>query len=313
MRGFWNRLVYLTILCCMSPLLCGSLVVLCENPSIVTVYFFDVGQGDSILIDTNGSDVLIDGGPRKADAALMSYLEELNVSRIDIVVATHPHEDHIGGLVTVLNSSIVVNTVLYNGEEETTQVYLNFISLAQDKITLAERGQVYILDVNVNFTILNPIQPLEFDEPNSNSIVLKLQVENVAFLFTGDATFETEESIMDAGLNLESQVLKVAHHGSKYATSTEFLEAVNPTYAVISAGLNNSYGHPHNETIQRLVNKGVTIYGTHVSGTIIMSTDGQIIQVYGNPTPISEFSLNMILCLMLASTILIFSLRKTFC
>ncbi|MEM2953064.1 MAG: ComEC/Rec2 family competence protein [Candidatus Bathyarchaeia archaeon] len=304
-RRLRNRLTFSAVLCCVFLSL-TNMTFSYENSTLATVYFFDVGQGDSIFIDTNGLDVLIDGGPHSAGATLMSYLNGLHVSRIDVVVATHPHEDHIGGLITVLGSSIIVSTVLYNGEVTTTQVYSDFIGLAQGKIEIAERGQVYVLDANVNFTVLSPTQPLEFNDVNSNSIVLRLQLGNVAFLFTGDATFEAEDSMMSAGLNLESQVLKVAHHGSKYATSTEFLNRVNPTYAVISAGLDNPYGHPHNETIQRLLNKGVTVYGTYVSGTLIMSTDGQTVKVHGNPTPILEYPQNMILFLMLALTILAF-------
>ncbi len=156
---------------------------------------------------------------------------------------------------------------------------------------------------------MNPTQPLEFDDTNSNSIVLRLQAGNVSFLFTGDATFEAEESMMNAGLNLESQVLKVAHHGSKYSTSTEFIQAVNPTYAVISVG-ENSYGHPSPETIQRLLDEGVTIYSTQVSGTIIMSTDGQTIQVHGNPTPIPELIPTILLGIISMLTILILISRK---
>jgi competence protein ComEC len=288
----------------------GFQAALCENQPVAKVYFFDVGQGDSIFIDTDGLDVLIDGGPRSVGSALMGYLSDLGVSEIAYVVATHPHEDHIGGLVTVLNSSITVGAVLYNGESATSQVYQDFMRHAQSKITIVQRGQTYILSTNVNFTVLNPIQPLEFSDVNSNSIVLRLQVGNVTFLFTGDATLEAEESMMAAGLNLESQVLKVAHHGSRYATSAEFLEAVNPTYAIISAGLGNPYGHPHAETVQRLLAKGITVYATYASGTIVMGTDGQTVYVYGNPTPIPEFSQNIILCFTPALTILIVVLRK---
>ena len=176
-------------------------------------------------------------------------------------------------------------------------------------MVVAERGQVYVLDYNVNFTVLNPTQPLEFSDTNDNSIVLRLQVENVSFLFTGDATFETEESMMNAGLNLKSQVLKVAHHRSKHSTSTEFIQAVKPIYAVISVG-ENPYGHPSPETIQRLLNENVTVYNTQVSGTIVMSTDGQTIQVQGNPTPIPELIPTILLDIISMLTILILISRK---
>jgi len=278
----------------------------------VTVYFFDVGQGDSIFIDTDGEDMLIDGGPHRADLIILDYLSKLNVSRIDIMVATHPDADHIGGLIDVLNSSITVNMVLYNNQTSTTKTYQNFMKLAEDKITVANRSQVYVLDSNVNFTVLNPTQPLEFDDENSNSIVLKLQIGTISFLFAGDATFETEESMIKAGLNLESQVLKVAHHGSKLTTSNEFLDAVKPIYAVISAGKNNPYGHPHEETIQRLLNHNVTIYGTFASGTIIMSADGQTIEIHGNPEPIPEHSSTTLMLILILITLFCFTRKLKF-
>ncbi len=312
--GFILQLVKILRVITFLTAICHALflfsVVLCENQPLVKVYFFDVGQGDAIFIDTSGLDMLIDGGPCEAGSTLMGYLSGLGVSEIAYVVATHPHEDHIGGLISVLSSSITVGTVLYNGESATSQVYQDFMSLAQSKIIIAQRGQRYILSENVNFTILNPVQPLEFTEVNSNSIVLRLQAGSVAFLFTGDATFEAEQSMINAGLSLASQVLKVAHHGSKYATSEEFLDAANPAYAVISAGQNNRYGHPHAETVQRLLSKGVTVYGTYASGTIVMETGGQNIYVLGNPTPIPEFSQKMILFFTLSLTILIAALGK---
>ncbi|MEM3616943.1 MAG: ComEC/Rec2 family competence protein [Candidatus Bathyarchaeia archaeon] len=287
----WCKIAFLAIVCHALFLFSVLEAVLCENQPIVKVYFFDVGQGDAIFIDTSEQDILIDGGPRSAGSTLMGYLADLGVSEIAYVVATHPHEDHIGGLISVLESSISVNVILYNNQSATSQAYKDFMSLAQSKITIVQREQQYILSENVNFTILNPVQPLNFTEVNSNSIVLRLQAGNVAFLFTGDATFEAEESMMDTGLNL--------------STSEAFLDAVNPSYAVISAGIGNPYGHPHNETVQRLLNKGVTVYGTYVSGTIVMGTDGQTVYVYGNPTPIPEFPQNMTLCFILTLTILI--------
>jgi len=138
--------------------------------------------------------------------------------------------------------------------------------------------------------VLNLAQPLEFSDVNSNSIVLRLQAGNAAFLFTGDATFETEGSIMALGSCIQSQVLKVAHHGSRYSTSDRFLDAVKPTYAVSSAGRGNHYSYPHQETLQRLINHGVTIYETFNHGIIVMRTDGQIIKVYiGEVSQASSF------------------------
>ena len=278
------------------------------NADLVIVYFLDVGQGDSIFIDTSGLDVLIDGGPRKAGSFVVDYLNDLGVFHVDLVVATHPDADHIGGLITVLNSSsVVVDTVLFNGEEKDTKTYRDFMAVVDsEELVVAERGQVYVLAENVSLIVLNPVQPLEFSDSNDNSVVVKLEVGKVSFLFTGDITFEAEEGMLSAGVNLESDVLKVAHHGSKYSTSMEFLDAVNPTYAVISAGRDNPYGHPHEETIQRLLSKGVIVYGTFVSGTIKMGTDGEEVKVYGNPEPIPEnFNFTLILLLILVFVLLV--------
>ncbi|MEM2947799.1 MAG: ComEC/Rec2 family competence protein [Candidatus Bathyarchaeia archaeon] len=310
MSRSWCKIVFWGTLCHAIFLYGVFEAISSGNQFIVKVYFFDVGQGDAIFVDTAGNDILIDGGPLNASSTLLGYLSGLGVSEIAYVVATHPHEDHLGGLISVLNSSISIGVVLYNGESATSQVYQNFMSLAQSKIAIAKRGQTYTLCENVNFTVLNPVQPLEFKEVNSNSIVLRLQVGNVAFLFTGDATFEAEVSMMGSGLNLSSQVLKVAHHGSRYATSEAFLEAVNPSFAVISAGISNPYGHPHEETVKKLLNKGITVYGTYVSGTIVMGADGQTIYVYGNPTAIPELPQNMTLCFILTLTILIIFATK---
>jgi beta-lactamase superfamily II metal-dependent hydrolase len=159
-----------------------------ENPE-VTVYFFDVGQGDSILITMDGKNILIDGGPTAAGSTLLGYLSSANVTHLDFMIATHPHEDHIGGLIAVMESTITVDVILYNGYNYTSQTCQEFLTLAeQHNLTLAERNDVYFLSATTNFTILSPTQPHEFTETdlNVNSIVLKLQVSNVSFLFEGN-------------------------------------------------------------------------------------------------------------------------------
>ena len=276
----------------------------------VVVYFLDVGQGDSILIKMENKSILIDGGPKTASTTLLGFLSSVNVTHLNFIIATHPHEDHIGGLVAVMQS-IAVDSILYNGYNYTTQIFQDFMTLALvHNLTIASRNQVYQLTTTTNFTILNPIQPLEFSDINANSVVIKLQVNNVSFLFTGDATIDSEQSMLNAGLNLQSDVLKVGHHGSNTSTSQAFLDTVNPSYAVISAGINNTYGHPHDETIQKLVNKGVTIYGTFASGTIVFSTDGNLLTVQGNPQNIPEFALTVLPILMLSMLAVSVVLKK---
>jgi competence protein ComEC len=271
----------------------------------VTVHFIDVGQGDSIFIDTSNRDVLIDGGSATASQTVIDYLDYLNITHIHLVIATHMHEDHIGGLVPILNSTITIDEILVNNQTHTSNTYNKFITLAQThNLTIAQRGQTFTLTETANLTVYNPVQPLEFSDLNDNSIVVKLQVCSKSFLFTGDAEEDAEQSMISAAVNLQSDVLKVGHHGSNTATSQAFLDLVSPSYAIISAGENNSYGHPHEETMQKLLAKGVTIYGTITSETIITSTDGTTITFQDDPQPIPEFPSNLTLTILVIVTLL---------
>jgi competence protein ComEC len=284
-----------------SSLRVSGLVASASGP-LVTVHFIYVGQGDSILVDAQGVEVLIDGGPTSAGSTVLSYLNGLSVSHLSLMVATHMHEDHIGGLIAVLNSAIQVDEVLTNNESYTTQSYTQFMALAQTHtLVVAQRGQVYTLTSTVNLTVYNPVQPLEFTDQNENSVVLKLQAGETSFLLEGDASSGAEASMINAGLNLHSNVLKVGHHGSAYATTDAFLSAVQPTYAVISCGLNNQYGFPAPETMQRLSNHNVITYGTYRSGTIIATSDGTTITFLNNPVAIPEFA-NVLLPTAMAIT-----------
>jgi len=245
--------------------------------SNVTVYFIDVGQGDSIFIDTPDQDVLIDGGPRAAGNTVVEYLRSLGVTRIDYVVATHTDADHIGGLIAVLSeyNATYAPTVIESGYYKETQTYNEFQTLANQRtVEYVARGQVLVLSTYVNVTVLNPTDPFEFDDTNDNSIALRLQAYNVTFLFEGDCEAEAEASIMGADFNLSSTILKVGHHGSRYATSSAFLEKVNPRVALICVGLGNTYGHPHQETLDRLSEAGVTVYRTDLNGDVVITTNG---------------------------------------
>jgi competence protein ComEC len=274
-----------------SPLI--TLVTNCSEN--VTVYFLDVGQGDSILIKTSNRNVLIDGGPGQAGSTLLNYLSTYQVSKIDLLFATHPHEDHIGGLVPVLQSSILIQDIVYNGYNYTTQIFNSWKTLAlTHNLTIANRNEVFALTPTINFTVLSPTNPYQFNDLNANNLVLRLQVSNTSIMLTGDATTVSEQSMLASGLTLQSQILKVGHHGSSYSTSQAFLNSVNPTYGVISAGIDNSYGHPAQLTLDRLAKNIVITYRTYKDGTVVFQLNSAsqtpIRTPPPTPTPTSTFT-----------------------
>jgi competence protein ComEC len=244
-----------------------------EIPASAEVDFIDVGQGDAILITSSSGQVaLIDGGEQGSGA--LQYLQSKAIDHIDLMIATHPHSDHIGGLVDVLRA-LPVQKVVTNGQPHTTQTYENFldgIAAAKAEYVEAKQGDTIPFG-SLAFQVLSPVSPTG-DELNNNSLVLRLAVNQVSFLFTGDAQEDAEASMISAGLPLQADILKVAHHGSHTSSSPAFLDQVQPAAAVYSAGAGNEYGHPHAETIAALTNVGAQIYGTDVNGTIAIQTDG---------------------------------------
>jgi beta-lactamase superfamily II metal-dependent hydrolase len=242
----------------------------------LTVHFIDVGQGDAILVDYGTYEVLIDGG--SSSPGVVSYLNSYVDGPLEVMVATHPHADHIGGLTAVLGA-FQVQQIWSNGEPSTSQTYTNFMSAVQAEgaeAHVARRGdQISVSDLT--FKVLNPTNV--FGSTNNNSIVLSLSYGQVDFLFEGDAEQEAETSIIAAGLIPDVEILKVGHHASRTASSATFLAAAKPEAAIYMAGTGNGYGHPHAETIAALQAIGATIYGTDVKGDIVVTTDGQTYNV----------------------------------
>lgn len=231
------------------------------GPDDVQVHFINVGQGDSILIlAPGGTAALIDGGYE--GMGLVEYLQAHGVKRITLMVATHPHADHIGGLVDVLHA-MPVDEVVTNGSSYTTQVYERFldaIALSKAKYTEVTRRDTLQLG-ELRFDVLRPAGGATYSDINQSSIVLHLVYGSTSFLFTGDAGGQAEQEMLSSGDSLTSTILKVGHHGSHTSSSTTFLRAVHPEVAIYSAGKDNPYGHPHASVIENLRRAGAAVYG----------------------------------------------------
>ena len=238
-KSSWIRLLQLAILL----ILAVSSVTASEN---LTTHFIDVGQGDSILLQFNGKNVLIDGGTQEMGPRVETYLRNHGVSSLNLLVATHPHEDHIGGLVTILKD-LPVKQVLDSGQPHSSQVYETFLTLIDQKnipYNVAQRGQKINLDKDLIIDVLSPPTTLFSGDLNQNSIVLKITYGKVSFLLMGDAGAEAESSLISTSYDLKSDILKVGHHGSSSSTSTAFLNDVKPAISIIEVGAGNDYGHP---------------------------------------------------------------------
>lgn len=239
------------------------------------VYFIDVGQGDSTLIIDEDEAMLIDGGLPSASQKIYSFLEQKNIKHLKYIVASHAHNDHVGGLSAALEQSSC-DEILVPYLESDNERFQSLLTKANEKdvsIIQTKDGETYSLK-NAEIKILGPTDIID-NEDNNNSLVFRLDYKNVSFLFTGDAEQMEEQLLLyNHYEDLDVDVLKVGHHGSHNAASSAWMKAVDPQYAVISCGKDNSYGHPHEETLQLLKQQGTTIYRTDLQGTIHCSTDG---------------------------------------
>lgn len=240
------------------------------------VYFLDVGQGDSTLILFGNKTILVDAGEIGEGGRVINDLRMLGVTRIDLLVASHPHSDHIGGMEDVL-AVFPVGRVFDTGFPHTSALYEKFLKTIDRKkipYTVAEQGQTLDLDPALRITILSPPVQRLGDDLNENSIVLRLSYGTIDILMTGDAGTVAEAALLKTGYALESEILKAGHHGSSRSTGPAFLARVDPEVAVISVGAGNSYGHPHAETLSALLRAGVTVYRTDRDGTVLVTSDG---------------------------------------
>lgn len=246
-----------------------------EN-SAFAVHFIDVGQADAALVLCDGASMLIDGGNAADSDLIYAYLKKLGISKLDYMVCTHAHEDHVGGLSGALNYASV-GIAFAPVTEYSSKAFGNFKKYleAQGKsITVPSAGDSFSLG-SAGVKVLGPVKDTE--DTNNTSIVLRIVYGETSFLFTGDAEREEEQDILNSEETLKSTVLKVGHHGSDTSTSYPFLREIMPEYAVISVGEGNSYGHPTEDTLSRLRDADVKVYRTDMQGDIICTSDGRTV------------------------------------
>lgn len=240
--------------------------------SDLRVFFIDVGQADCILIQSNGENMLIDAGNNGDGKKISNYFKALGIKKFKYVVGTHPHEDHIGGLDNIVRD-FDINKLFMPDVVSTTTTYtsiLDELEKQNKKVTIPRTGSKYKIG-NAEFSIIYLDDDPE--DLNNDSIIIKLVYEKQSFLFMADAESKAEERIKDK--DISATVLKVGHHGSRYGSTTDFLNVVNPKYAVVSCGKNNDYGHPHKEFLKRMKKKNIEVYRTDKMGTILFETNGK--------------------------------------
>ena len=240
------------------------------------VHYIDVGQGDATLIKCGSHAMLIDGGNNNKGTTVQLYLKKQGVESLDYVIGTHPDADHIGGL-DVIVYKYNCDTVIMPDYEKDTKTYQELVDVIHDKnmkITYPVVGEQYALG-EAKFTIIAPNSNSYGGNANDYSVAILLEYGKNRFLFTGDAEEASEAEMLTNGIDISTDVYKVAHHGSRSASTQEFLNAVHPKYAVISCGEGNSYGHPHAEVLNRLRSMGVEVFRTDEQGSIIASSDGE--------------------------------------
>ena len=238
----------------------------------LVVYFIDVGEADATLISNNGHYMLVDAGNNEDGKLLVNYFKSLGIKKFDYLVCTHPHEDHIGGMDNLIREFEVDKFFIPSVEVEYMS-YTEVIKLLKEKnIPIEEPSIDSIIDIGnskAKFLFVDK----NYEEINDSSIVLKIYYGDTSLIITGDASYNVENKLLEK--DLSSDVLRVGHHGSRYASSAKFLHEVNPKYSIISVGKDNEYGHPHKVTLDKLNRINSKIYRTDEDGTIIMTSNGK--------------------------------------
>lgn len=270
-------------------LLCSLFFVSCNtinstnitSSKNMTVHYIDVGQGDSILIQVNNKNMLIDAGTPECRDDLTEYLDNLNIKKLDYVIATHPHADHIGSMATIIKK-YDIGAFYAPKKEHTTKTYEKMIDALVSKNLKINPIKADIdsinLGENTSVEVFSPNKSDYGSELNLYSPIIKVTYGKNSFLFTGDAEKENEKEVLSKKYDLSADVLKLGHHGSSSSTTKEFYKAVNPSIVVISLSTPNNYGHPHKETLELLKKENPIIYRTDKDGTIVLTSDGESIK-----------------------------------
>lgn len=272
----------LSSLIVLSLLIMGGCTDSIDSSTDLELHFIDVGQGDSTFIKTpSGYTMLIDAGDNSHGSDVVSYIKGLGVKKIDVLVGTHPDADHIGGIDNVIDS-FEVGEFYMPKKTHDTKTYEDVLKAAKNKglkIKAAVADKIIAFDPATKAVFLSP-ENQTYSDNNSYSAVIKLTYGQNTFLLTGDTEKENEAKMMDKyGISLQSDLIKLAHHGSSTSNTPAFLDAVNPQLAVASCGYKNKYSHPHKEVLQYLEENDIPIYRTDEQGNIIVYSDGQKLSI----------------------------------
>jgi beta-lactamase superfamily II metal-dependent hydrolase len=265
-----------------------SSMEIAKRADIVEVHFIDVGQGDAILIEADDTAMLIDAGEKNKGNVVTDYLQAQHITKLDYVIGTHPHSDHIGGLEPIV-SNFEVDKVILPSVTHTTNTFEDFLGALEEnelRITPAVVGDQYKLGP-ATFTVVAPNSP-QYEDLNNYSVGIKLIFGDTSFLLTGDAGKLSEKEMLANGIDLSADVLKLSHHGSADSSSEAFLDIINPTYAMINVGKDNDYGHPHVETLTAMLDHNIKVYRTDEQGTVVFTSDGKNVSVNTQDYKITE-------------------------